>query len=219
MWKKYGKPLILGGSLILLAILYSLGALLGSGQTEDSAPDWETGGYVQLESSGQNDVNSAADSEPKETFPGVSDAQIFIYLCGAVRNPAVYGMASGSRLYEAVELAGGLREDAAADAVNLAQVLEDGQRIRIPTEEEAAQGITDPVMTELAEGPAADGLVDLNRASLAELMTLPGIGETRAQAVLDYRATHGPFQRIEDITNVSGIKEASYEKIKHLIKV
>ena len=79
--------------------------------------------------------------------------------------------------------------------------------------------ITDAVMTELAEGPAADGLVDINRASLAELMTLPGIVETRAQAVLDYRATHGPFQRIEDITNVSGIKEASYEKIKHLIKV
>lgn len=219
MWKKYGKPLILGGSLILLAILYSLGTLLGSGKTEDNAPDWETGGFAQRESSEQNNVSSAAGSEPEDTFSGVSDAKIFIYLCGAVRNPAVYGMASGSRLYEAVELAGGLREDAAADAVNLAQVLEDGQRIRIPTEEEAAQGITDAVMTELAEGPAADGLVDINRASLAELMTLPGIGETRAQAVLDYRATHGPFQRIEDITNVSGIKEASYEKIKHLIKV
>lgn len=137
-----------------------------------------------------------------------SSEEIYVYVCGAVLQEGVYRLQEGSRIYEAVELAGGFREDAATTGVNQAQVLEDEMTVYVPTIDEA-----------LAEETISDGKVDLNRASKEELMTLSGVGESRAESIIKYREQNGGFQTIEDIMKVSGIKEGLFEKIKDFIKV
>lgn len=152
--------------------------------------------------------------------------KIWIHVCGQVVSPGVYELAPGSRVYEAIEAAGGLLEEAADDALNMAMELTDGQQLRVPTIEEAqaAGGIFDPGSLKGAEavsgaGGFGDGRVNLNTAGKEELMQLSGIGEARAEAIMAYRTEHGKFQRIEDIMKVSGIKEAAFEKIRDDITV
>lgn len=137
-----------------------------------------------------------------------------IYVCGAVAEPGVYHFSAGSRIWEAIEAAGGFNEEAAQAAVNLAQPLTDGAQIWIPTQEEQEK----EVQQEPFSGQEA-GKVNLNTASKERLMTLTGIGEARAEAILAYRQEAGPFLAIEDIMKVSGIKEAAFQKIKDDITV
>lgn len=171
---------------------------------------------------------------------------IFVHVCGAVASPGVYEMPAGSRVYEAVEKAGGFAEDADCSYVNQAQCLTDGIKLIIPTIEQAktllaggsvmigivessdaaqqtggVQGIVfDSADTGgVIQSEAADGKININTASEAELCNIPGIGSTRAAAIVAYRQESGGFQKIEDIMNVSGIKEGTYNKIKDKIKV
>lgn len=148
-------------------------------------------------------MQTGIDEDEKE-----SSEEIYVYVCGAVVQEGVYRLPKGSRIFEAVELAGGFREDAATTGVNQAQVLEDEMTVYVPTIAEA-----------VAEETISDGKVDLNRASKEELMTLSGVGESRAESIIKYREQNGGFQTIEDIMKVSGIKEGLFEKIKDFIKV
>lgn len=133
---------------------------------------------------------------------------IFVYMCGAVNREGVYELPDGSRIYQAIEVAGGFREDADTKAVNQAEVLEDEERIYVPV-------IGEEVLVESEES----GKININKASKEELMTLPGVGESRAESIIKYREDVGAFQNIEDIMQVSGIKEGLFEKIKDLITV
>jgi competence protein ComEA len=165
--------------------------------------------------------------------PDVPDAQgemIYVQVCGAVANPGVYGLSEGARVFEAVELAGGLLEDAAPDAVNQAQKVSDGELIRIPTKAEweeiceaggdaSVMGDAISIPGEDSKAESSDGLIDLNTADAALLMTLPGIGESKAESIVRYRETNGPFTRVEDVKNVSGIKDGLFQKIKDKIRV
>lgn len=149
----------------------------------------------------------------------------YVYVCGAVQVPGVYMLHAGDRIYEAITMAGGLSEDASTISVNQAEMVSDGQMIFVPTVEEANAGITMPQVSVVQDSAkengdaAGDGKVDLNTASLEELMTLPGIGETRANDILTYRMEHGAFAAVEEIMNVNGIKEGLYNRIKDNIKV
>ena len=128
-----------------------------------------------------------------------------------MKHPGVYTVEHGARVYEAVEAAGGMTEEAAGERVNLAALLSDGQQVYIPNSTETAgQSETGTA--------AADGLIDINSADAAQLQTLPGIGAARAEAIIAYREANGAFQSPEDIMKVSGIKEAAYNKIKDKIK-
>jgi competence protein ComEA len=159
--------------------------------------------------------------------PTISDAdaqadKIVIYICGAVRNPGVYELETDSRIYQAVEAAGGFLEEAAPEAVNQARKLSDEEEIYIPTKEEfeksdSAAG-TDQLQSQESE-TISDGKVNLNTADLEQLMTLSGIGQTRAEAILAYREEHGGFSSVEEIMNVQGIKEGTFAKIKDEIVV
>lgn len=137
-----------------------------------------------------------------------------VYVCGAVKNPGVYELSAGSRVYEAVALAGGLAEDASKTAVNQAEPLVDGQMIRIPTTEEA-----DAFTDEPGGASEDDGLVNINTADAEELKTLPGIGDAKAQSIISYREKNGAFQTVEDIKNIEGIKEGVFARLEGLIKV
>ena len=147
---------------------------------------------------------------------------IYVYVCGAVQMPGVYELQDGMRVYEALTAAGGFREDADTEWLNQAAPLQDGQRLYVYTKEETQTLSADASQMEdggLASGSTANGRVDLNTASKEALMTLPGIGEARAEAILAYRSEHGRFRSIEEIQNISGIKSALFEKIREKIMV
>ena len=166
-----------------------------------------------------------AENNADDTQTAGSDKKRFVYICGAVNVPGVYEVEQNARLYEVVEAAGGLREDAAEESVNQARQIEDGEMIRILTQEETAQagdeeageGAENDVKAETAND--SDGRVNLNLATVAELMTLPGIGQAKADSIVRYREKNGAFSSIEEIKQIEGIKEGVYNRIKDNIKV
>lgn len=144
----------------------------------------------------------------------------YVYVCGAVNAPGVYELASDARVYEAIALAGGTCENAAADALNQASVVTDGERIYIPTREELEKGIVDLKEPEVTGADNKnEGKININTASKEELKSLPGIGDAKADSIITYREANGPFQAIEDMMNIEGIKEGVFNKIKDKIIV
>lgn len=143
------------------------------------------------------------------------ESVILVYVCGAVKNPGVVSVPAGSRVEEALLAAGGFREDAGREAVNLADWVRDGQMLYFPTKEEAAE-LADRERESESGGPQA---VNINTADMAALCTLPGIGESRAADIIAYREKNGGFQSCEDIMLVPGIKAGAYEKIRDKITV
>lgn len=151
---------------------------------------------------------------------------------GAVLNPGVYELSNDSRIIDAIELAGGLLEDANTDYLNLSKKIEDGTVIFVYTNSEMEELMEAKTIVEYVEkecncpdvinsacmGTTSSSKVNINSATLEELMTLSGIGESKAQAIIEYRETN-LFMTIEDIKNVSGIGDSAYEKIKDFITV
>lgn len=131
-----------------------------------------------------------------------------VYVSGAVARPGVYAVADGDRLLQVIEAAGGMTRDADVSAVNLAARVEDEDHWHVPVVGEAPK-------------PAAPGgteKLDLNTAGIAELTELPGIGEAKARAIVDYRETHGLFTGVEGVLEVSGIGPATLEAIRDLVE-
>ncbi|MBQ9550802.1 MAG: helix-hairpin-helix domain-containing protein [Lachnospiraceae bacterium] len=151
----------------------------------------------------------------------------FVYLVGAVKKPGVYEVPSGTRIFKVIDSAGGFREDAAAEALNLAAAVTDGSVIRVPDRQEYEEslGSQEPVSgaQEVMSGTAGafdgKGLININTASLSELTELNGIGESRAQAIISYREENGAFGSVDEIKNVTGIKDGLFNKIKDQITV
>lgn len=185
----------------------------------------------------QNAAKQQSTGEQNEPAEEPEPQTIYVHVCGAVINPNVYELPVGSRVYEAVQMAGGFTEDADESYVNQAQTLSDGVKLVIPTIEQTQAMVTENSEVDLVgivgeqggvqetaasmQGGAAssDGKININTATEAELCNIPGIGATRAAAIVAYRQEKGGFSAIEDIMNVSGIKEGTYEKIKDSIKV
>lgn len=159
----------------------------------------------------KEEVKSSPEQESMEP------ARIYVQVSGAVKQPGVYELTEGSRIFEAVELAGGLTDQADEKRLNQAQPATDGQMIYVyavgEPEDEAGKAAS------LEEETQQDGRVNLNTASVQQLMALPGIGQAKADGIVSYRETHGAFEKIEDIMEIEGIKEGVFAKIKDQIKV
>jgi competence protein ComEA len=163
--------------------------------------------------------------------PAPTLAPIAVDVTGAVVRPGLYKFPEGSRIQDAIDAAGGLLADAETTTINLAARLEDGQQLNIPYKDGAAPAAAtevpvfsfsspDGTTSEPTQGPSSDAeLININTATVEQLDTLPGIGPTTAQKIIDYRTTNGPFGTIEDILNVSGIGPATFDEIKNLITV
>ena len=151
-----------------------------------------------------NTNENGAGSAP--SFDAKKESQGCVYICGAVKNAGIYEFYEGARLYELIKEAGGLDEEADADAINLAMEVKDGEQIRIPYIGETLN------MSE-------DKLIDINKADIKELCSIPGIGEARATAIIEYRDSNGGFKEIEELKNISGIKDATFNKIKPYVCV
>ena len=204
----------------------------------------------QAESDGSDAGNGTGSDSGKHTSDvdidngseAVSDkemqqAMIYVDVCGAVANPGVFQLVAGSRVFQAIEAAGGYLPEAALTCVNRAGVLTDGQQLYILTQEEMErQGLDPAEMAGASDGQMngsagtgqntgmnaqvqQDNRININTADEAQLTTLTGIGATRAQAIIAYREENGPFAAIEDIMNVQGIKEGTFAKIKDEIVV
>lgn len=151
-----------------------------------------------------------------------NETTVFVYMCGQVCNPGVYELKSGSRIVDGVEAAGGLTDWAAPETVNLSELLADAQKVYIPSVDEV-QEYSLSAGIEMAGGNetvgTGDGKININTADETTLTGITGIGTTRAKSIIKYRETYGNFKKPEDIKNVSGIGDASYEKMKDEIKV
>lgn len=149
----------------------------------------------------------------------VVQVKVYVHMTGEVVNPGLYELADGSRLYDAVMLAGGFTENADTEYANLAEVLVDGKQYQIYSKDEVLN------MSIQGSGESAeahytgDGLLDINEATNTELMTISGIGQSKADAIVEYRQQNGRFDKTEDIMNVSGIGEGLYQRIKDSITV
>lgn len=151
---------------------------------------------------------TATDSDSEELVP--------VHVCGAVNKPGVYYIASDSLKAVALEQAGGFAPDAALDYINLAEMITYGEKIYFPYVYELEEGYN---LNSNQQEQGTNNLVNINTATKEELMTLPGIGESKAEAIIKYRDKNGPFQNIQDITNIPGIKEGVYNNIKEHIVV
>ena len=170
------------------------------------------------------EAESGADSvsfgRPEEVQTEQSMA-LYADICGAVQEPGVYKLEEGARIFQLIEQAGGLREDADLTRVNQAEKVTDGMKVRIYTKEEAAS-LPQQIWESTAESEQAaltSAKININSADIAQLTQLTGIGEARAADIIAYRTEHGRFLTIEEIMNVSGIKESTFQKIKDQIVV
>lgn len=207
-------------------LIFMMTALAGCGRGEDLLLEEDAessfASEIRLEPtvSGETAVSIAPEvtAEPQK---------IVVDVCGAVRNPGVYELEMGARIFQAVEAAGGYLPEAAQTYLNRARSLEDGQQIYVPTEDElvsesfeiqerAPEAAGEEEKTQTAEQPE-DERVDLNTADVEQLTTLSGIGTSKAEAIIAYREAHGGFASIEELMNVEGIKEGTFSKIKDKI--
>ncbi len=143
---------------------------------------------------------------------------IYVHICGEVLNPGVYEVEENTRLFELAEKAGGFTEEAAVDYVNQAMTVADGDKIYIPNQTEADEEGKSQ-LTDTGTGNEKEELLDLNTATEEELMTLPGIGASKAKKIIAYREEIGKFENIEQIMNITGIKEGVYNNIKDYVIV
>ena len=153
-------------------------------------------------------------------------------MLGAVRHPGLVRLPDGARVQDAIKAAGGLRRDADPDELNLAQPLEDGVQLVVGTTKHPAGEVRPPggstaaaavpgapAGRAAAKGGAAGAPVDLNRATVDQLDTLPGVGPVTAQKILDWREQHGRFSRVDELQEVDGIGPKSYARLAPLVRV
>ncbi|MGE5654649.1 MAG: helix-hairpin-helix domain-containing protein [Bacillota bacterium] len=139
--------------------------------------------------------------------------QVIVHISGAVRQPGLYSVPLGARLNDAVQIAGGALAEADLDAVNLAAPLVDGQKYLIPVKGQQA--------TALSSGSTSpsSGKININTAEAKTLEQLPGVGEVRAKAIIEYRQKNGPFRSIEDLKKITGIGDKTFEQLRDQVTV
>lgn len=150
-----------------------------------------------------------------------SDTVLIVHVSGAVNKEDVYEFKPGSRVSDAIEKAGGLKEEADLSDINLAYKLEDGMKIHIPTKQEKKEEtkISENLNKNQVSKPEGKNKVNINTATQTELETLSGIGSSTALKIIQYRKEKGKFKKIEEIKEISGIGESKYEKIKNNITI
>ena len=203
MDKKQGF-LIVGGSafILILVLLFVFG----------NAPKEEELLWEVVDSSSTTDLEESMNS-------GVKEATILVDIKGAIKKPGVYELSSDSRLNELILLAGGFTLEAEERQLNLAEKLSDQQMIYVPNKDEVNFSVEQIQSNDEKQTPSSTNLININTADLNELQQLTGIGPSKAQAIISYREENGLFQRLEDLLQVTGFGDKTFEKLKNMIKI
>jgi len=213
-----------GGAIVLALVALVVTVLVSAfgQQTSRSVPP-----------AGAADTASASASAGASTTPPATDAPspgstsgtvtVFVHVLGAVASPGVVELPDGSRVLDAIAAAGGLTATADPAGANLARRVTDGEQIYLPQQGELPPGppaaaATGPAGSAEAGAPAV-AIVNLNSATPADLETLPRIGPAMAQRIVDYRTTNGPFRSVDDLRNVTGIGDKTFEALRDLVRV
>ena len=199
-------------ALLFIAVAVLGGTIYGSSTSSENI---RLDSAVANSSEMTSDISSANDSEAE---------RIFVYVTGAVNKPGMVELKGGKvlRAGDAIEACGGLLPTADIDNFNGAEVINDGQHIRVPekiVEQPVQNQPNGEIVSEASSGNKSDGIVNINTANSAELQTLKGIGPKMAERIIEYRQTKGTFKSIEEIQNVRGIGEKTFEKLKSRLKV
>lgn len=229
---KYACPILEEGSGILKKTYCLLWFLILFSFTGCMAPGEEVFEFVpqnQAEQIPEEEIKEEKEAQKEvqteEDSPEVNPVQIYVDVSGEVNNPGVYILEEGARVFQAIEAAGGVTQQACMKNVNQARKLTDEDRVWIPDQQymEEHPELAQPVLAETgAAGAAADkgtDKINLNTASAEELMTLNGIGKGKAEAIVKFREEQGSFQSIEQIMEIEGIKDGTFQKIKDRIYV
>jgi len=203
--REVSPPILIGACMVVLAVIAFVvyGAL--SLFTSDSEFD-----VVMGEESTELDAPTQVEAP---------EAKVYVHVSGCVTKPGVYSVNEGSRVYDAIETAGGFTEEAALEALNLARLVQDGEQIVVPSQADVEQGTIAPEATSSDQtmGGSTSSLVNINQATLSELTQLPGIGEATAQKIIADREQNGWFNSIEELKRVSGIGDKKFEALADLI--
>ncbi len=210
-------------ALMAAAFLFALGAgILGQTALERLAPQGAQPGSTEVateELIGDAFAEDIVDREaPERTATPTRVAFIVAYVSGAVRAPDVYQLPVGARVKDLVLAAGGLSDDADIERINLAAPIADGQHVRVPWIGDTTIS-AEATTAESDAGVGSGGLLDLNRATEAELDALPGIGKVLAGRIVEWREREGPFQSVDDLGKVEGIGPALLAKLAPLVTV
>ncbi len=220
----------------------------GDAVTMELAGETQTPGSPDAKAAAAQDGDAGSDSSEKsEDVTEAEEAppqEIVVYVCGAVNREGVYTFLPGARICDAIEAAGGMRDDSASGVLNQAAFIADGMMIKVPTAEEVkdktaettwvtgsagsggsaapaanAGGVGGSTTGQTSGGAAQSLRININTADAGELQKLPGIGASRAQAIIEYRQKNGGFATAEDIMKVTGIKAAMFSKMQDAICV
>lgn len=145
--------------------------------------------------------------------------KIVVDIKGEVKTPGTYEVDENDRIIDVIEKSGGLTDKACTESINLSEKVKDEMLIVIPSIDSDTKPVEEKKTSNTSSNKSSDGKVSVNKASIQELMTIKGIGETKAKAIVDYRNKNGLFKTIEEINNVSGIGKTTFEKIKDYIKL
>lgn len=203
LWQKYRKSVLLPSILGISGLCYFYFS------SSDSSPPQE-----EL-------IETIQPIEEKNLSESAEEAvmqQVFVEIKGAVMYPGVYELEQDQRIKDVVQLAGGYTENADTQFINHAQKVQDEMVIYIPIKGEQLEEGTSSLLT-LPTETNKEQKININKADVATLATLPGIGPSKAQSILTYREENGQFQTIDDLKNVSGIGDKTFEKLKDAITV
>ncbi|MEA3322047.1 MAG: helix-hairpin-helix domain-containing protein [Bacillota bacterium] len=204
-------------SISVLALISILGwSSLSKSEAESSM---EQISFIE-EVPGEENESISLEEENEMEEVEIANQEILIDMKGQVMEPGVYRMKIGDRIIDAVEKAGGFMEGADTNEVNLAALLVDEMVIIVPKEGEVIKEVIQhPVTNESGEPGTSGGVVNINTATEEELTSLTGIGPSKAKAIIDHRTDNGLFKNIEDIMQVTGIGQKSFEKLRNEITV
>lgn len=197
---------IIGVILIISVVIYFI-----DGNDEEE--------YIEI----NNEIANLTEEEVIEETE--EEVEIILHIIGAVQNPGIVRIKEGSRIVDVIEAAGGITEDADISKINLAYIVEDGQKIFVPSITDEITEETEYVTSESGDNIIVDDnegdnvMVNINKATQTELETLPGIGPAMALRIIEHREENGDFENIEEIKNVKGIGDAKFENIKNNICV
>lgn len=199
----------------ILCILLILGSIFFLGYQKNRFVGQEE---ISLTKETLSDTQTDSGSSDSGIKTDSYDSEMAVYVSGAVKHPGLFRFQGKARVSDAIDAVGGFCKNASTDSINMARILEDGEQIHIMTlkQAKAAKKHANASPQNTTDN---GGLININQATKEELMQLPGIGESKAFAIITYREEHGNFQTTKDLMQISGIKEGVYNKIKDLITI